>query len=95
MGGSDVGAFSSFFRLGEEVSWECSFHHHLTEANELILSVYDFIFEESLKEEIVATIKDKLKNKYKVLIWMTKRATKRLYDSLSIHGFIIGCRTKI
>jgi len=49
-GGSDVDAFSSFFGLGGGASWERSFHRHLPEANELILSVCDFIFEESLKE---------------------------------------------
>ena len=123
-GGYDIGSVASFFGFPGGRAWERTFHRHSALVHKKIMEISSDVMKTAFKEEVVATIKEKLKGKYtedeinkhaKKFIdekdeelpdeirqvgiavsydmgW-NKRSTGRIYDSLSGHGFIIGCRT--
>ena len=123
-GGLDIGSYASFFGLPGGRCWERSFHWHIPQAHNIIISLADAIPKEAMMYEINTTIKYKLEGKYteaeiekiidgfiagkyhdvpadilKIRIavsydmrWI-KQSMRKVYDSLSGHIFIIGCRT--
>ena len=123
-GGFDIESFASFIGISGGGSWERTFHRKSGVIHDVILDLCDLILAESLKTELIATIRHELRTKYKLdtinshidayclgkyddvpieiqrigisvsfdMGWQ-KRSTGRLYDSISGHGYLIGCRT--
>ena len=122
-GGADIANIGSFFGVPGGKSWERAFSRHSPSMCKLITSVISGVMDASLKNEIKATISEKLEGMTKDEIniatkayfdkdtenipdaikklgiavsydmgWQ-KRATGKIYDSMSGHGFMIGCRT--
>ena len=122
-GGADIANIASFFGVPGGKSWERAFSRHSPSMCKLITSVVNGVMEASLKNEIIATISDKLEGmtkdeiniatkayfeqdtdnipdaiqKLRIAVsydmgWQ-KRSTGKIYDSMSGHGFMIGCRT--
>ena len=123
-GGYDIGGMASFFCIPGGRGFERTFHTHSSTIHRVILDECYKILEEDMNEEIIATIKNKLKGSYSDADIMkysndfiqrkfdnlpdelksvgievsydmgwNKRSTGRVYDSLSGHAFMIGCRT--
>jgi len=65
-GGFDIGSFASFMGISGGGSWERTFHRKSGVIHDVILDLCDTILAESLKAEVVATIRHELGTKYEL-----------------------------
>ena len=65
-GGFNVGLFANFFGFPGGRSWERTWHRQSGQVHTLMLDLINLIIKEALSKEIVATIKDRLEDKYTI-----------------------------
>ena len=79
-GGYDVGAVTCFLGIPGGHGWERTFHQHSAKIHTTIMSVTDCIIVTAFEDEVIATIKEMLKNKYtskEILEFVTKYKKKK------------------
>ena len=82
-GGYDIGAMACFLGIPGGRAWERTFHWHSAKIHTTIMSVTERILENSFEEEVIATIRGKLKDKYtseEIAEFVTKFKDKQINE---------------
>ena len=84
-GGYDIGAMACFLGIPGGRAWEQTFHRHNAKIHTTIMSVTEHILVNDFEEEVIATIRSKLKDKYiskEIAEFVTKFKDKQIDELL-------------
>jgi len=79
--GYDIGAMACFLGIPGGRAWEWTFHRHSAKIHAIVMSVTTDILAKAFEDEVIATMKEKLKDKYtseKIDEFVTKYKNKQI-----------------